>query len=85
MRGDYLDYEWALRAACARVDPELFYPDKGGNVLVPKMVCLGCEVRMECLTVALENDERFGVWGGLSERERRKLKRDHLRRKEPST
>lgn len=85
MRGDFLDYEWALRAACSRVDPELFYPDKGGNVDVPKAVCRGCEVRAECLAVALENDERFGVWGGLSERERRRLKKQMVKRKEPVT
>ena len=40
-----------------------------------KRICQGCEVRAECLEYALANDERFGLWGGLSERERRKLKR----------
>jgi WhiB family redox-sensing transcriptional regulator len=38
-------------------------------------VCLSCEVRSECLEYALAHDERFGIWGGLSERERRRLKR----------
>ena len=61
---------WQERALCAQTDPEAFFPEKGG-----KRVCESCEVRAECLGYALEHDERFGIWGGLSERERRRLKR----------
>ena len=66
---------WQERALCAQTDPEAFFPEKGGSTREAKKVCLGCDVRAECLEYALEHDERFGIWGGLSERERRKLKK----------
>ena len=52
---------WQERALCAQTEA--------------KRICTTCEVRAECLEYALEHDERFGIWGGLSERERRRLKR----------
>ena len=61
-------------AHCARNRPESFFPEKGGSTREAKRICSTCEVRRECLEFALENDERFGIWGGLSERERRRLK-----------
>lgn len=60
---------WQERALCAQTDPESFFPEKGGSTREAKKVCLACEVRSECLEYALANDERFGIWGGLSERE----------------
>lgn len=66
---------WQDRALCAQTDPEAFFPEKGGSTREAKRVCRSCEVRAECLEYALEHDERFGIWGGLSERERRRLKR----------
>ena len=66
---------WQERALCAQTDPEAFFPEKGGSTREAKKVCLTCDVRAECLDYALANDERFGIWGGLSERERRKLKK----------
>ena len=54
---------------------EAFFPEKGGSTRDAKRVCSGCTVRAECLEYALANDERFGIWGGLSERERRRLRR----------
>ena len=66
---------WQERALCAQTDPEAFFPEKGGSTREAKKVCLSCDVRGECLEYALSNDERFGIWGGLSERERRKLKK----------
>ena len=66
---------WQEQALCAQTDPEAFFPEKGGSTREAKKVCLGCEVRAECLEYALLHDERFGIWGGLSERERRRLKR----------
>jgi WhiB family redox-sensing transcriptional regulator len=66
---------WQERALCAQTDPEAFFPEKGGSTREAKRVCTSCEVRAACLEYALSNDERFGIWGGLSERERRKLKR----------
>jgi WhiB family transcriptional regulator, redox-sensing transcriptional regulator len=62
-------------ALCAQTDPEAFFPEKGGSTREAKKVCLSCDVRAECLEYALAHDERFGIWGGLSERERRKLKK----------
>ena len=67
--------QWQDRALCAQTDPEAFFPEKGGSTREAKKICLGCEVRAECLVYALAHDERFGIWGGLSERERRRLKR----------
>lgn len=66
---------WQERALCAQTDPEAFFPEKGGSTREAKNVCAACEVREQCLEYALANDERFGIWGGLSERERRKLRR----------
>lgn len=72
---DSIEEQWQERALCAETDPEAFFPEKGGSTREAKRICLGCEVRDECLEYALAHDERFGIWGGLSERERRRLKR----------
>ena len=72
---DAEEFGWQERALCAQTDPEAFFPEKGGSTREAKRVCGGCEVRADCLGYALEHDERFGIWGGLSERERRRLKR----------
>ena len=72
---DEVELTWQERALCAQTDPEAFFPEKGGSTREAKKVCVGCDVRPECLEYALANDERFGIWGGLSERERRKLKK----------
>jgi WhiB family redox-sensing transcriptional regulator len=66
---------WQEQALCAETDPEAFFPEKGGSTREAKKICTGCEVRAQCLEYALANDERFGIWGGLSERERRRLRR----------
>lgn len=67
------DAEWMDQALCAQTDPESFYPEKGGSTREAKKTCEQCLVRAECLDWALANDERFGIWGGLSERERRAI------------
>ncbi len=67
---------WMESALCAQTDPEAFFPDKGGSTRNAKNVCASCEVRAQCLAYALEHGERYGIWGGLSERERRALRRD---------
>jgi hypothetical protein len=69
------DPPWQEAALCAQADPEAWFPEKGQPTLPAKTVCRSCPVTAECLEYALANDERFGVWGGLSERERRRLKR----------
>jgi WhiB family redox-sensing transcriptional regulator len=68
------DAAWRLDALCAETDPEAFFPEKGGSTREAKRVCSGCAVRSECLEYALASDERFGIWGGLSERERRRVR-----------
>lgn len=70
-----VEQEWQDQALCAQTDPEAFFPEKGGSTREAKRVCASCEVRAECLEYALSNDERFGIWGGLSERERRRVKK----------
>ena len=66
---------WQTDALCAQTDPEAFFPEKGGSTRDAKKICTTCEVKAQCLEYALQNDERFGIWGGLSERERRRLRR----------
>ena len=66
---------WQGDALCAQTDPEAFFPEKGGSTRDAKRICTTCEVKAQCLEYALQNDERFGIWGGLSERERRRLRR----------
>ncbi|MFC4122028.1 WhiB family transcriptional regulator [Nonomuraea zeae] len=64
---------WLNDGLCAQTDPEAFFPEKGGSAAAAKQVCRGCDVRAACLAYALEHNERFGVWGGLSGRERNRL------------
>jgi len=66
---------WQDQANCLGVDPDLFFPERGASTREAKEVCRGCEVRTQCLDYALANGEKFGIWGGLSERERRRLRR----------
>ena len=66
---------WQERALCAQTDPEAFFPEKGGSTREAKRICADCPVADPCLEYALGNDERFGIWGGLSERERRRARR----------
>lgn len=70
--------DWQADALCAQTDPESFFPEKGGSTREAKKVCLRCPVRAQCLEYALANEERFGVWGGMSEQERRRLVRNRV-------
>lgn len=67
--------DWFERAECRGVDPDLFFPKAGESYQQAQRVCRECPVRAQCLEYALDNCERFGVWGGLTERERRQLRR----------
>jgi WhiB family transcriptional regulator, redox-sensing transcriptional regulator len=73
--GEDEELSWQEQALCAQTDPEAFFPEKGGSTRDAKKICMSCPVRAECLEYALAHDERFGIWGGLSERERRRLKK----------
>lgn len=73
------DPAWRELGLCSQTDPDVFFPEKGGSTREAKLVCGRCEVKWECLEYALAHDERFGIWGGLSERERRKRKDEYRR------
>lgn len=69
---------WQLFANCLGVDPDLFFPERGASTKEAKSVCQGCVVREDCLEYALAHGEKFGIWGGLSERERRRIRRQRI-------
>lgn len=76
--------DWVHRARCKDEDPELFFPvgTTGPAALqtaAAKAICMQCEVRAECLEWAMATDQDAGVWGGLSEEERRALRRARRR------
>jgi len=64
---------WQADALCAQTDPEAFFPEKGESTEQAKKVCAVCKVQENCRAYALSNDEKFGVWGGLSESELRQI------------
>ena len=66
---------WRADALCAQTDPEAFFPDKGGSTREAKAVCRSCPVVAECLEWALAHEERYGIWGGTSAKERAWLRR----------
>lgn len=70
------EFDWRLEAKCRGVDPDLFFPERGASLAAAKQVCFECPVRMPCLEYALDNREVHGVWGGISERGRRALRRE---------
>jgi len=80
------DRNWHHRAACRSEDPDIFFPEEGSSVIrtqleeTAKAICRRCGVMQECLGWALESGQNYGVWGGLSEDERRALKRRHAGR-----
>ena len=74
--------DWMERAACAGDNPNLFFPEPGDSSAVikaAKRVCALCPVRVECLEYALQYDGMPGIWGGKTQRERRKLFAERLR------
>lgn len=73
----YAPPAWTTQARCAEVDTELFYPEKGDSYSadMARRICMQCEVRVQCLNYALDNSERYGIWGGTNERDRRPMLR----------
>lgn len=70
------DREWMIDAACTQVDPEIFFPNKGGSSKQAKKICARCDVREQCLEFGLKTDRGktlHGIFGGKSERERRAI------------
>lgn len=74
-------YRWQDHAACKGADTALFFPERGGSIREAKALCGGCPVRLECLDAGM--DEHYGIWGGQSERGRRRIRRAGLRRTLP--
>jgi WhiB family redox-sensing transcriptional regulator len=69
------DLLWQDFANCRGADADLFFPERGASTRQAKSICGECEVRVECLEFAIRHSEKFGIWGGLSERERRKIRK----------
>jgi WhiB family transcriptional regulator, redox-sensing transcriptional regulator len=80
----YKPLTWFEEAACTSADPDAWWPTKGGaasgTVANAKRICRGCPVRTPCLKYALDTGQKDGIWGGLTVRERRKLKREAAKR-----
>jgi WhiB family redox-sensing transcriptional regulator len=68
-----------MLGACRGLDAALFYPDNDDDADIAKQVCQGCGVRQVCLDYALTSREKVGVWGGATERERRRMLRQRRR------
>jgi WhiB family redox-sensing transcriptional regulator len=80
------DSEWRQHAACRESDPDLFFPVGStgpslNDISAAKAVCRSCPVRAQCLDYALRTNQGVGVWGGTSEKERRRLRREWLARR----
>ncbi len=69
---------WQDYANCRGADADLFFPERGASTRKAKAICAQCEVRSKCLEFAIREGEKFGIWGGMSERERRRVRRDRL-------
>jgi WhiB family redox-sensing transcriptional regulator len=70
---DETGWGWQGHAECRGLDPGLFFPSDGDRIEEAKTICAACRVRSSCLTFALEHNERYGIWGGLTEKERVRL------------
>jgi WhiB family redox-sensing transcriptional regulator len=68
-----MDTEWMTRGRCTNVPPSRFFPSDGAGVEQARKICAECPVRLECLEHALAERIDHGVWGGCSERERRRI------------
>jgi len=75
---DLIPVPWMARAACADADPDLFFGEAGHPGDEAKAICHGCPVRQSCLDYAIEHSERFGIWGGLTFKQRLRFKRDRV-------
>lgn len=73
------DIKWRELGACRGLAPEIFYPQTDEEADVAKVVCAQCAVQTACLEHALMNREKEGIWGGATERERRRIIRQRRR------
>ncbi|HSJ35993.1 MAG TPA: WhiB family transcriptional regulator [Acidimicrobiia bacterium] len=70
------ELSWQDYANCRGADADLFFPERGASTRKAKSICGECQVQAECLDFAIEIGEKFGIWGGMSERERRRVRRE---------
>ena len=70
------ELSWQDYANCRGADADLFFPERGASTRKAMAICGECQVRAECLDFAIEVGEKFGIWGGMSERERRRVRRE---------
>ena len=75
LQTDGLDMSWQDFANFRGADPDLFFPERGASTRTAKAICRECQVREECLEFAIVSSEKFGIWGMMSERERRKIRK----------
>ena len=68
--------DWYKDGESQKHDQDLFFPDRGGSTVKAKAICNSCKVKKVCLEFAVERKERFGIWGGKSERERRAIRKE---------
>jgi len=76
LQAEGIDMAWQEFASCRGADPDLFFPERGASTRTAKGICRECSVRGECLEFAIVSSEKFGIWGALSERERRRIRKD---------
>jgi WhiB family redox-sensing transcriptional regulator len=67
---------WQDDANCKGANADLFFPERGASTRTAKGICRECQVRVECLEFAITTGEKFGIWGGMSERERRRVRKE---------
>jgi len=70
------DLAWQDDANCRGANADLFFPERGASTRTAKAICRECQVRAACLEFAIVTGEKFGIWGGMSERERRRVRRE---------
>ena len=66
---------WADSGSCTNADPDLFFPQPGTDTSYARSICRGCPVRIQCLDYALQSGQKHGIWGGMTESQRRRLRR----------
>jgi WhiB family redox-sensing transcriptional regulator len=76
LKEDGLDMAWQDFANCRGANPDLFFPERGASTRTAKSICRECTVQDQCLEFAIVSSEKFGIWGGMSERERRKIRKE---------
>lgn len=71
-QNNFVYQDWSSKSLCAQTDPELFFVDRVSDIRMAQKLCDLCSVKAKCFEEAIKFDQRFGVWGGASEKERRK-------------